>query len=81
MRSNGPHLQVELLNVVTTERIDHSSDGRGLASARVIEVKHALNGTWLETIHERASRRVEGAVRRAALIRASFEPHNLIVGL
>src|SRR6266403_1209995 len=72
---------VELLNMVATKRIDHSGNRRGLASTRVIEVEHALNGTRLEAVHERASRSVEGAIRGTALIRASLEPHNLIVGL
>ena len=43
---------VELLDVMTTERIDHGSDGRGFTTAGVVEVKHSLDSTGLETIHE-----------------------------
>src|SRR5258708_32170118 len=35
---------VELLNVVTTERMNHSGTRVGLASAKGTEAKHALDG-------------------------------------
>ena len=50
--------------------VDHGSNGRGLSSARVIKVEHALDGARLETIHERTRVGVERPVRRTSGTRA-----------
>lgn len=73
---------VELLNVVTTEGVDHSSDGRNLSTAREVEVEHALDSTGLETKDEGPGVLVEGSEpRSSARDRLSVEPNNLVVGL
>jgi hypothetical protein len=56
---------VELLDVVSTEGVDHSSNRRRRASAGVVKVEHALDGTGLETVHERTGSLIEGAVSGA----------------
>lgn len=43
---------IELLNMVSAEWVDHGSDRSRSTTARVIEIKHALDGTGLEAIHE-----------------------------
>lgn len=53
---------VELLDVVSAEGVDHGGDGGCRASAGVIEVKHALDGTGLEAVDERAGRGIEWPV-------------------
>jgi hypothetical protein len=50
---------IELLDVVTTEGVNHGSDGRACTTAGVVKVKHALDGTGLETIDEGAGTGVE----------------------
>ncbi len=61
---------VELLDVVSTEGVDHRGDGGGLATAGVVEVEHSLDGTGLETVHEGAGGSIERPVCRARGSRA-----------
>lgn len=53
------HSPVNFLDMVATEGVDHSSDGRCLATTRVVEVEHALSGTGLEAVHQAACLRIE----------------------
>lgn len=55
---------VELLNVVSSERVDHRSDRGRLASARKVEVEHALDRARLKTVDEGPRRSVERTVPR-----------------
>ena len=43
---------IELLNMVSAEWVDHGSNRSRGTTARVIEIKHPLDGTGLEAIHE-----------------------------
>ena len=72
---------IELLNVVSTERVDHSSDRSRSATTRVIEVKHALDGAGLETVYERTSGVVKGEVIRALLHDGGVEVNDLVLRL
>lgn len=54
---------VELLDVVTSEGVDHGGDRRRLSSAREVEIEHALDGSGLETVDKRSGGLVEGPVR------------------
>lgn len=73
---------VELLNVVATEGVDHSGDGRNLSTTREVKVEHALDGTGLETEDERPSVIVERSEpRSSARDGLSVEPDDLVVGL
>ena len=53
---------VELLDVVTSEGVDHGSDRGSLPSAREVEVEHSLDSSRLETVDEGSSGLVEGSV-------------------
>lgn len=57
---------VELLDVVSSEGVDHGGDRRDLTVAGKVEVEHTLDGTGLETVDDRAGGLVEGAVPGAA---------------
>ena len=61
---------VELLDVVSTEGVDHGGDGGSLTTAGVVEVEHSLDGTGLETVHEGAGGSIKRPVRRARGSRA-----------
>lgn len=68
--------------MVATEGVDHGSDGRRPATARVVEVKPALDGTGLEAVDKTASLRIErpdpGVYSSALPIR---EVHDVVIGL
>ena len=73
---------VELLDVVTTEGVDHSSNGRSLTTAGVIKVEHTLDSTGLETEDEGAGsivKRPEPGPGRGLV--GSVEVDDLVVGL
>ena len=72
---------VELLDVVSTEGVNHGSDGRRLASTRVVKVEHALDGTGLETVDERAGLSIEGPEPRTAGLRLRLELDDVVRGL
>lgn len=50
---------VEFLDVVATEGVDHSSDGRRFATARVVEVEHVLDSTGLKAVDQTACLSIE----------------------
>jgi hypothetical protein len=72
---------VELLDVVATEGVDHGSDGGSLATARVVKVQHALDGTGLETIDERAGVSIEWPERGAGSGALGVEVDEKVGGL
>lgn len=43
---------VHLAHELTTEGVDDTGNGGGLALADEVEIEHALNSSWLETVHE-----------------------------
>ena len=69
---------VEFLDVVSTEGVNHGSDGGSGTSAREVKVKHALNGTGLETIHKAASFSSEGKVPLAVSSGGGIEVDNIV---
>ena len=56
---------VELLNVVSSEGVDHGSDRGGLSATREVKVEHSLDSTGLETKDERSGVLIERPVRRS----------------
>lgn len=56
-QQEGFHSTAELLDVVTTEGIDHRGTARRLTTARMVRVraKHALDGAGLEAVVGRAA--------------------------
>lgn len=74
---------VELLDVVTTEWVDHGGDTGGVTSARVVEVQHALDGAGLQTIYEGSSGIVERPEIGASAVAGGGlrEVDDLIAGL
>jgi len=67
--------------MVPAEWVDHSSDRCGGSTARVIKVKHALDGTGLETVHERTGGVVEGEVIRTLFHSGSVKVDDLVLRL
>ena len=65
-----------LLDVVTTEWVDHGSDRRSLTAARIVEVQHALNSTGLETEDKGAGASIKGSVPRPFAGRGSSLERN-----
>lgn len=81
-----PRAPIELLDVVTTERVNHRSDGRTGALARVVEIKHTLDSTRLETVDKAAGLGIEWTVSGSdggmtILGRSVIETHDDVVGL
>ena len=72
---------IELLDVVSAEWIDHSSNRSRSTSTRVIEVKHALDGTGLEAVHKRTSRVVERKIIRSLLHGSGVKMNDLVLRL
>jgi hypothetical protein len=73
---------IKFLDVVTTEGIDHSSNGRSGTTAGVVEVEHALDGTRLKTVYKGASVGIEGPEPGASgKGLAGLEVDNLVLGL
>ena len=72
---------IKLLNVVSAEWVDHCSDRSTSATARVIEIKHALDGTRLETVYERTRRVVKGEIIRALLHGRGVKVNDLVLRL
>ena len=56
---------VKLLDVMTTEWVDHGRNTGSFSAATVVEVKHALNGARLKSIDEGTCSSVKRFVRRS----------------
>jgi len=72
---------VELLDVVTSEGVDHGSDRGSLPSAREVEVEHSLDSSRLETVNEGSSGLVEGSVGRSSGGGGGVESNDVVSGL
>ena len=81
-----PRAPVELLDVVSTEWVDHRSDGRTGTLARVVEIEHTLDSTRLEAVDEAAGLGVKRSVSRPSggmtvLGRSVAKAHDNVVRL
>ena len=73
---------VHLADELSTEGVDNTSNGGGLALADEVEIQHALDGSGLQTIDEAACLLMEKGVlrKRAQWPTGSRETLDLVVG-
>lgn len=73
---------VHLGDELTTESVDDTGDGGGLALADEVEVEHTLNGAGLQTVDETSGLVVEQSVfgKRAQRTAGSREACDVVVG-
>lgn len=72
---------VELLDVVSTEGVNHGSDGRSLSSAGEVEIKHSLDRSGLKTKDERTGVGIERSEPRTRTVSLGLEVHDVVAGL
>jgi hypothetical protein len=73
---------VHLAHELTAKCVDDTGDGGGLAFADEVEIEHALDGSWLQTVDEASCLVVEEGVfsTRAQRTRGSSETADVVVG-
>ena len=73
---------VELLDVMSTEGIDHGSNTWGAPSTRIIKVQHPLDSTGLQSIDQAAGGIIERPVPRSRTrLALLIKTDDLVVGL